>query len=96
MGLKIFSGLSLICIGRVCSYPQEASEHCQVPDEHLAKTTFQTRELWHLLFRSKKSTEFLYSFWHCNPDVDILLQPLAQDLRMRLYEKKGIPGFQSF
>ena len=44
MELKIFSGLSLIYIGRVYSYPQEASEHCQVPDEHLAKTTFQTSE----------------------------------------------------
>lgn len=44
MGLKTFSGLSLICIGGVCSYPQEASERCQIPDEHLAKTTFQTSE----------------------------------------------------
>ena len=52
MELKLFSGLSLIYIGRVYSYPQEASEHCQVPDEHLAKTTFQTSEHWHLLLRS--------------------------------------------
>lgn len=44
MGLKTFSGLSVICIGGVCSYPQEASERCQIPDEHLAKTTFQTSE----------------------------------------------------
>ena len=40
-----------------------------------------------------KSTEFSYSFWHCNPDVDILLQPLGQDVRMRLHEKKRNPRF---